>query len=130
MVTYGPPLTAARFTRYPVAPMEAGHDSATCLWPGVAVTLAGGVIVTTRVVDVVWFRDPLVPLTVSDSANGSAAPVVFIVSVDVPPPPVIVGGLNPPLVTPVGKPLSLDTVRLTDPVNPLIGVTVTLYVAD
>jgi hypothetical protein len=55
---------------------------------------------------------------------------VFIVSVDVPPPPVIDAGLNPPLLTPIGKPPSLVTVRLTFPVNPLIGVTVTVYVAD
>jgi hypothetical protein len=129
-VTYGPPLTAERFTRYPVAPIEAGHDNATWFWAGVAVMLAGGFIATTRVVDAMWFRVVPVPLILSDSAKGSAAPVVFIVSVEVPPPPVIVAGLNPPLLTPIGKPPSLVTVRLTDPVKPLIGVTVTLNVAD
>jgi hypothetical protein len=39
-------------------------------------------------------------------------------------------GLNPPLEIPPGNPLSLLTPRLTVPVNPLFGVTVTVNVAD
>jgi hypothetical protein len=52
--------------------------------------------------------------------------VVFIVTVEVPPPPVIDAGLNPALVTPAGNPDSLVALRLTLPVNPLRGVTVTV----
>jgi len=55
--------------------------------------------------------------------------VVFILSVDEPE-PVIVEGLNPPLVTPLGNGASLATVRLTGPVNPETGVTVTVKFAD
>ena len=55
--------------------------------------------------------------------------VVFMVSVDEPL-PLIVGGLKPPLVIPLGNPFSLLTLRLTAPLNPLRGVTVTLNVAD
>jgi hypothetical protein len=54
---------------------------------------------------------------------------VCIVSVEEPP-PVIDGGLKPPLVIPVGKPLSLPTLKFTVPVKPLSGVTVTVYVVD
>ena len=54
---------------------------------------------------------------------------MFIVSVDEPE-PVMVEGLNPPLVTPLGNADSLDTVRLTGPVNPETGVTVTVKVVD
>jgi hypothetical protein len=55
--------------------------------------------------------------------------VVFMVSVE-DPEPLIDAGLNPPLVTPVGKPDSLLTLRLTVPAKPVTGVTVTLNVAD
>ena len=55
--------------------------------------------------------------------------VVFIVSVDEPLPE-IEAGLKPPLVIPVGNPDSLPTLRLTGPLNPLRGVTVTLNVVD
>jgi hypothetical protein len=51
-----------------------------------------------------------------------------MVSVEVPP-PVIVGGLNPQLETPAGNPFWLSAVRLTVPLNPFTGVTVTLNVA-
>jgi hypothetical protein len=54
---------------------------------------------------------------------------VFIVRVDVPL-PAIDDGLKPPLVIPVGNPDSLPTLRLTTPLNPLRGVTVTLKVVD
>src|SRR5579859_2855750 len=52
-----------------------------------------------------------------------------MVRVDVPPPE-IEEGLKPPLVIPAGNPDSLPTLRVTGPVNPLRGVTVTLYVVD
>ena len=54
---------------------------------------------------------------------------VRIVSVEAPP-VLIDGGLKPPLVIPVGKPDSLLTLKLTVPVKPLRGVTVTVYVAS
>ena len=54
---------------------------------------------------------------------------MFIVSVDEPE-PVIVAGLNPPLVTPVGNGFSLETVRLTEPLNPATGVTETVKFVD
>ena len=43
-------------------------------------------------------------------------------------PPVIDGGLKPPLVIPRGKPDTLPTLKFTLPVKPLSGVTVTVYV--
>ena len=46
------------------------------------------------------------------------------------PVPATEGGLNPPLVTPLGNPFSLPTLRLTVPVKPLSGVIVTVKVAD
>jgi hypothetical protein len=79
---------------------------------------------TRRVVDAVWARVPLVPVIVSESAHGIALVVVFIVRVEEPAPLMEVG-LKPPLVTPLGKPDSLPTLRLTEPVKPLTGVTVT-----
>jgi hypothetical protein len=54
---------------------------------------------------------------------------VFIVRVEEPLPE-IEAGLKPPLVIPVGKPDSLPTLRVTGPLNPLRGVTVTLNVLD
>ena len=50
-------------------------------------------------------------------------------SVEVPP-VLIDGGLKLPLVTPVGKPHSLPTLKSTVPVKPLSGVTLTVYVVD
>ena len=46
------------------------------------------------------------------------------------PEPEIVAGLKPPLVTPLGNPDSLPTLKLTIPVNPVTGVTVTVNAAD
>src|SRR5437870_13735870 len=46
------------------------------------------------------------------------------------PPPVIEGGLKPQLETPVGNPAWLSTLRLTVPLNPLRGVTVTVKVVN
>src|SRR5262245_61505346 len=66
---------------------------------------------------------------VSDSANGTALVVVFMVSVEVPL-PAIEAGLKPPLVMPAGKPFSLLTLKLTVPVNPVFGLTVTVNAAD
>ena len=55
--------------------------------------------------------------------------VVFIVSVEEPP-PVIDAGLKPPLVMPLGNPDSLPTVKLTVPVNPVSGLMLTVNVVD
>jgi hypothetical protein len=55
--------------------------------------------------------------------------VVFIVRVD-DPLPEIEDGLKPPLVIPVGNPDSLPTLKVTGPVNPLRGVTVTLNAVE
>lgn len=55
--------------------------------------------------------------------------VVFMVRVDEPL-PAIEDGLKPPLVIPVGNPDSLPTLRVTAPLNPLSGVTVTVKVDD
>jgi len=70
-----------------------------------------------------------VPVMVSERAYGVALVVVFIVSVD-DPEPVMEDGLKPPLVMPVGNPFSLPTVRVTAPLNPLTGETVTVKVVD
>ena len=72
---------------------------------------------------------PDVPVTVSESAYGAVLVVVFIVRVDEPLPE-IEAGLKPPLVIPVGNPDSLPTLRVTGPLNPLRGVTVTIYVVE
>jgi hypothetical protein len=53
-----------------------------------------------------------------------------MVSVEEPVPPAMDDGLKPPLVMPLGKPDSLPTARLTVPVNPLFGTTVTVNVVD
>jgi hypothetical protein len=98
--------------------------------PPVAVRLAGDARLISNVVDPVWVMVPAVPVMVSERAKGTALVVVFIVSVEVPLPPAIDAGLKPPLVTPVGKPFSLLTLKLTVPVNPLFGITVTVKVAD
>ena len=55
--------------------------------------------------------------------------VVFMVSVEEPK-LVIEAGLKPLLVMPAGKPPSLPTLRVTVPLNPVRGVTVTVKVAD
>jgi len=65
---------------------------------------------------------------VSETAHGIVLVVVIIVRVEVPE-PLIEAGLKPPLPTPVGNPDSLPTLRLTEPVKPLCGVTVTEYAA-
>jgi len=53
--------------------------------------------------------------------------VVLTVRVD-DPEPTIEGGLNPPLLTPIGNPDSLATLRFTVPLNPLNRFTVTVNV--
>ena len=65
------------------------------------------------------------PVTVSDSAQGTVVVVVFIVSVAVPASLMEVG-LKPPLVMPVGNPDSLPTLRLTGPLKPLIPASETV----
>jgi hypothetical protein len=110
--------------------IAAGQESCTCPFPAVASRLAGAARPTSRLVDA--RRPPVpaaVPVTVSESAYGLAADVVFMRSVDVPA-PVIDGGLKPPLLTPAGKPASLETERFTAPLNPLSERTVTVKVAD
>ncbi len=84
---------------------------------------------TSSVVESVCVRLPLTPVMVSERPTGTAAVVVFMVRVE-DPLPVIEAGLKPPLVMPVGNPDSLATLRLTVPVNPLTGVTVTVNRAD
>jgi hypothetical protein len=110
-----------------LAPIDPGHDRDTWASPGVAVKLAGGARLTRRVVDVVCVSAPLVPVTVRESAKGTALVVVFMVRVEEPE-PVIEAGLKPPLVTPDGKGDSLSTVRVTGPAKPVMGVTVTVNV--
>ena len=95
----------------------------------VAVRLVGATRFTSKVVELVRVSEPEVPVMVSERAYGVADVVVFMVSVDEPL-PLIVAGLKPPLVIPLGNPFSLLTLRLTDPLNPLRGVMVTVNVAD
>ena len=80
---------------------------------------------TNSVVDAVCVIVPLAPVIVSESAQGTVLLVVSIVSV-AEPEPAIEAGLKPALVIPLGKPLSLPTLRLTAPVKPLTGVMVTV----
>jgi hypothetical protein len=94
----------------------------------VAVRLAGGAIFTRRVVDAVWVSVPLVPVIVSESDQGTVLVVVSMVRVDEPA-PLMEAGLKPALLTPVGNPDSLPTLRFTAPVKPLTGVTVTAKAA-
>jgi hypothetical protein len=101
-----------------------------CPAPDAAVKLAGAARPTRSVVAAVCVVAPEVPAIVSDRAYGVALVVVFIRKTDVPPEPLIDDGLKPPLVTPVGKPDSLLTLKLTVPLKPLRGDTVTLKVAD
>jgi len=97
--------------------------------PGVAIRLAGAAKFTSRVVEAVCVSVPAVPAMVSERAYGVALVVVFMVRVD-DPEPVIEDRLKPPLVMSLGNPDSLPTLRLTAPVNPLRGVTVTVKVVD
>ena len=112
-----------------MAPVDAGHERDAWAFPGVAVRLAGGARLTRRVVEAVCVSVPLVPVTVRESAKGTVLVVVVMVSVE-DPEPVIEAGLKPPLVTPVGNPDSLSTLRSTVPAKPLAGVTVTVNVVD
>src|SRR4051794_10220654 len=107
--------------------MDAGHDRDTWALLRLAVKLAGGPRLTRSVVDVVCVIAALVPVIVRESAKGTALVVVLVVRVEEPE-PVIVAGLKPPLVTPDGKGDSLSTVRVTGPVKPLMGMTVTVKV--
>ena len=70
---------------------------------------------------VLWFNDPLAPVTVMVMPPGDAPLVVIMVSV-VEPEPVTVVRLKLP-VTPEGNP---DVPKLTVPLNPLLPVTVTV----
>ena len=90
--------------------------------------LVGGARFTSSVVDAVCVSVPLVPVMVSETAHGIVLVVVIIVRLEGPD-PLIEAGLKPPLLTPVGNPDSLPTLRLTEPVKPLCGVTLTVYAA-
>ena len=72
---------------------------------------------TTNVAVPVWVRDPLVALTVTVYTPVGVVLPVVTVSLDEPFPPLIVVGLNVPVV-PVGRPLTLSDVV---PVNPFNG---------
>ena len=68
---------------------------------------------------VVWLRLPLVPVIVSVTIPGLLLLLVWIVSVDV---PEVLGGLNV-ADAPAERALTL---KATVPVNPPLGVTVTV----
>jgi hypothetical protein len=93
------------------------------------VRLAGAAKCTNKVVEAVCVIVPAVPVMVSERAYGVALVVVFIVNVAAPE-PVIGDGVKPPLVIPLGNPFSLPTLRVTAPLNPLRGETVTMKVVD
>ena len=97
--------------------------------PGVAVRLAGAARLTNKVVEALCVIVPEVPVMVSERAYGVALVVVFIVNID-DPEPMIEDGVKPPLVIPLGNPFSLPTLRVTVPLNPLRGETVTVKVFD
>ena len=89
---------------------------------GEAVTEKSGVgaAVTTRFTEVVWVVEPLVPVIVNGKVPVGV--VLLVVTVRVELPDAIGVGLKVPL-APAGNPL---TVRSTLPVNPPVGVTVTV----
>ena len=91
--------------------------------------LGGAAKCTNKVVEAVCVIVPAVPVMVSERAYGVALVVVFMVNVD-DPEPVIEDGVKPPLVIPLGNPLSLSTLRVIAPLNPLRGETVTVNVVD
>jgi len=91
--------------------------------------MAGGARLTNKVVEAVCVIVPAVPVMVSERAYGVALVVVFIDNVD-DPEPVIEDGVKPPLVMPLGNPFSLPTLRVTAPLNPLRGETVTVKLVD
>jgi hypothetical protein len=73
---------------------------------------------------VLWFKDPAVPVTVM-AIPPAAAPLLVITVNVVEPDPVTVVGLKLPA-TPEGSPV---VAKFTGPLNPLLPVTVTVYVA-
>ena len=81
--------------------------------------------VTTRLVDAVCVSVPEVPVMVSVGVLTGVDAAVVMVSVEVPDPPVIVGGLNVP-VAPLGNP-AID--RAVLPMKPFTEFTFTVYVA-
>jgi hypothetical protein len=95
----------------------------------VAVRVVGAARLMSKVVDAVCLSDPEVPQTVKETAKGTVALVVFIVSVDVPL-PLICDGLNPPLLIPVGKPAWVPTLRVIGLLNPSCGLIVTVKAPD
>ena len=78
-------------------------------------------VVTTSVTVAVCVSEPLVPVIVKVGLPAGVLLVVVTVSVE-DPDPLIDGGENDG-VAPLGSPLAL---RLTDPVNPLMALTLTM----
>ncbi len=97
-------------------------DPCTTVWlAGEAESEKLGEALTTRMVLVVWLRLPLVPLMLTvELPVGVVLAVVTVMVVE--PEPVTVEGLKLAL-APEGSP---EALKLTDPLNPLDGVTVTV----
>jgi hypothetical protein len=85
----------------------------------------GAVDVTVRLMVVVSVSVPSVPDTVTVDVPAGVLDVVEIVKMDCPLPPSTVGGTNAQ-VAPVGRPVV--QLRVTSPVYPFTGVTVTVEV--
>jgi hypothetical protein len=83
---------------------------------------AGALEVMVRLIVVLWVNVPDVPVTVTVTVPSVA--VLLAVKVKVLFPPVVLAGFNV-AVTPAGRP---DADKLTVPVNPFSGVTVTVLV--
>jgi hypothetical protein len=111
------PFSTPRFTVYVVLP-----PAATVCVPGVADIVKSGAN-TVKATVAVWVTAPLVPVIVSVGLPAGVLPAVVIVKIELP------GALREAganvAVAPVGRPLAL---RLTDPVNPLMAPTLTVYV--
>jgi hypothetical protein len=111
------PFSTPRFTVYVVLP-----PAATVCVPGVADIVKSGAN-TVKATVAVCVTAPLVPVIVSVGLPAGVFPAVIIVKIELP------GALREAganvAVAPVGRPLAL---RLTDPVNPLMAPTLTVYV--
>ena len=82
-----------------------------------------GAALTTSVTDVVWTSEPLVPPIVTVYVPAGVELDVAMVRLEVQLGPVTEGGLKVAL-APLGRP---DALSETDPLKPLVGVTVTVY---
>jgi hypothetical protein len=110
------PLRAPTFTVYFAVP-----PGVTETLDGVADNVKSGGRVTSKVTAVVLVCDPLVPVIVTLLLLTGVLVVVITVRIELEPGVIEVGLKDG--VAPDGKPLAL---RLTDPLNPLIPVTLTL----